>query len=112
MKPQADAVAFDPFGAALALGNDLVFLEELLRRLGEAFLGLEEAGAGLAAHLKEPVLGELLRLGQTFFLGGGATLTASDGSRAMPMLAAAFVDLNQATENLVRRHRNLPSTAF
>lgn len=51
VKSKPSAVAFDPHGATLPLGDGLVFLEELFRRLGECLFGfLEETGARFAAQ--------------------------------------------------------------
>ena len=52
-------MAVDPTRAALAFG-DAVFLGELVGRLLEGFLGLEESGAVLAAQRHIPVFSELL----------------------------------------------------
>jgi hypothetical protein len=49
MQAQPDLMALDPFRAAMAFGDDFVFLEEPVRRLLEGLLGPEQAGVRLAA---------------------------------------------------------------
>ena len=70
----------------------------------EGLLFLRSPRARLTAQGQIPVLGELLRLGQLLFLRRAAVLAAIDRGRAMPELAAPFVDLNQAAEDLVTEH--------
>jgi hypothetical protein len=53
VQAQTDVVARDPALAALALGDDAVFLGELVSSLLEGFLGRQEASAGFAAQLKD-----------------------------------------------------------
>ena len=74
-------MALDPAGAAMALGDDLVFLEELLGGLAEELLRCEEAGAVLAAQRQIPILGDLLGEGEALLLGAGAPLLAADRGR-------------------------------
>ena len=64
-------MALNPFRAALPLRDNGVFLEELLGCLGESLARLEDAGARLSTHFKEPVLSELLRLGEVVLLKFG-----------------------------------------
>ncbi len=105
MEAKADFVAFDPPGAALPFGDDLVFLEELIGRLIEVFLGAEEAGAVFAAQPKIPVLGDLLGEGEAFLFGAGAALFAADGRRALPeATVAAEIQLEFSSHQLVAGH--------
>jgi hypothetical protein len=93
VQPQANAVTLDPARAAMALGDELVLLEELLGDLAEELFGFEEAGAVLAAQRQTPILGDLLGEGEAL-LGAGAALLAADRRRALPEAAvAALVDL-------------------
>ena len=94
VQPKADSVTFDPARAALALGDDLVFFHELLRRLANVFSDAEDAGAIFAAQLKIPVLGDLLGELEAFLLGAGAKLFAPYGSGALPEpLVVSSVDV-------------------
>lgn len=75
-------MTLDPARAALALGDDAVFLGELRRRVGKALPGLEEARAGFAAQLEIPVLREVFGEGEVLFLRGSTALLAADRSLA------------------------------
>src|SRR5262249_52879371 len=62
VRTEPDLVSLDPAWAALALGDDLIFPEELVRGLGERHFGfLQKPGAVLAAQDWIPVLAEFLR---------------------------------------------------
>jgi hypothetical protein len=71
-----DLVPLGPALAALALGDDAVFLEELLGRLGEGLFRLEQSSALLAAQGQVPVFGELLGQGQAVLLATYAMFLA------------------------------------
>ena len=97
------------------LGDDFVFLEELLRRFAEAPLvfllrcGVEKTGAPLTAQFEIPILCELLRLSDVVPLRARTILFAVERSRALPERAVlALVDLDFAAENFVRRHPTPP----
>ena len=60
MEAKADAVPLDPTGAAPALGDNLVFLEELLCRLVKALFRLQQAGTILSTQREIPVFGNVL----------------------------------------------------
>jgi hypothetical protein len=78
MQSQADLMALHPLGATLAVRDGFVLARERLGRFMEGFFRLlEDAGAGLAAYLKKPVLGVLLGLGEVFLFGRGTKLPAS-----------------------------------
>jgi hypothetical protein len=92
MKADPDAMPFDPSRRAVALGDDLVFLEKLLGGRGEGLLGLEEARARFAPQLEVPVLGDLLGLREALLLRGAPVLFAADRRRALPEAAAAALE--------------------
>ena len=50
----------DPTGTAPALGDNLVFLEELLCRLVKALFRLQQAGTVLSTQREIPVFGNVL----------------------------------------------------
>jgi hypothetical protein len=105
VQTQANAVTLDPARAAMALGDDLIFLEELLGDLAEELFRFEEAGAVLAAQRQIPILGDLLGEGEALLLGAGAALLAADRCRALPEAAvAALVDLELPAHQLVTGH--------
>ena len=105
MEANSDTVTLNPADATLSLGDNLVFLQELLRRLPEGLLRFQQAGAVLAAQFQIPVLGDLLGEGDVFFLGGRAVLLAPQRRRALPEAAvAAPVELNFAVHQLVACH--------
>ena len=59
MQAQPDLMALNPAGAAVAFGDNLVFLGELLGGLAEGLLGLEQPGALLSraasnTNLRQP----------------------------------------------------------
>jgi len=102
VQAQTDVVARDPALAALALGNDAVFLGELVSGLLEDFLGLQEASAGFAAQFKIPVLRKGLGEGEVLLLRTGAALLAVERGGAPPVATiAAAIELNFAAENAV-----------
>lgn len=102
VQAKADFVAFNPARAALALGDDAVFLEELVGGLLDGLFGLEQAGAGFAAQFEIPVLGEVGREGEGLLFRRGAALLAPDGGGARPgATVAAAVELNLATKDAV-----------
>src|SRR5690349_18404076 len=90
----------------MALGDHLVFFQELLGRLLEGlFIFLEEARLGLAAQRKIPVFRELLREDEVVLASGGTVLAAINGSGAVPGAAvAAPVDLDKAAQEFVPSH--------
>jgi len=83
-------VPLDPARAAMALGDDLVFLEELFSHLAEELFRFEKAGAILAAQLQIPILGNLPGEGEALLLGAGAALLAADRGRALPEAAVVI----------------------
>ena len=86
----------------LALGDNAVFLGELVGGLLEGLLALEEAGAGLAAQLEKPVLRKGLGEGEVLLLRTGPALLAADRGGAPPVAAiAAAIELNLAAEDTV-----------
>jgi hypothetical protein len=79
---------------ALSLGDDAVFLDELIGDLLDGLFGLEQTGAGFAAELEVPVLGDLFGVSEALLARAAAALFAADRGRAMPDLAlAAAVEL-------------------
>ena len=102
MKPEASAVAFNVLGIALALGDDLVFALELHSGFAEGFFVGYFTAAGLAAQLQKPVLGEVLGLGQTVFLGGNPSVFAGEVGGALPAAGVvAPVDVDLAAQDRV-----------
>jgi len=49
MQAQPDLMTFDPALAALPLGDNFIFFDELIRRLLEGAVAFDQAGAVLAA---------------------------------------------------------------
>lgn len=76
----------------MALGDDFVFLLELIGRLVESFFGGQKAGAVLAAQSKISVLGDLLREGEVLLLRTGAPLLRADRRRALPEAAVGTTE--------------------
>ncbi len=102
---QPDGVAFDPALAALAFGDDTVFLNELVGGLLEGLLGFQDAGAVLAAQGQIPVLSNLPRQREAIGLGAGALLLSTDGRGALPKATVcSLIELNLPTEEVMRRH--------
>jgi hypothetical protein len=64
VQAQENAVTLVPARAAMALGDDLVFLEELFGNLPEELFRFQETGVILAAQLEIPILGDLLGQGR------------------------------------------------
>jgi hypothetical protein len=83
VQAQANAMALDPAGAPLALGDDLVFLEELVGGLAKGLFRCQKAGPVLAAQLEIPVLGDLFGQSEAFFLGADSALLAANRRGAM-----------------------------
>ena len=109
VEAQAGLVALDPAGAPLALGDDLVFAFEKLRSLPEGLFVKQLAAPILFAQRQVPVLGELLRQVQAFFLGADALVAGGEIGRALPEAAVlALVDVDLVTENRVRIHNRPP----
>ena len=88
-------MALDPALAALALGDDAVFLGELAGGIGEGLLGLEQAGAAFAAQTEIPIFGDLLGAGDALFAGARAVFLIVEVRRALPIAASgAFIELD------------------
>src|ERR1700687_76073 len=103
MHARAEVVLFDVGLASLALGDDLVFPQELLRRVAKGFLCLDFAAAQLAPELQVPVLGDLLGFGQAVFLGAAPTVLAGKVGGTLPVAALrASVDVNLAAQDRMR----------
>src|SRR5260221_9756765 len=93
----------------MALGDDFVFLEELLADLAEELFRFEKAGTVLAAQRQIPILGDLLGEGEALLLGAGTALLAADRGRALPEAAvAALVDLELPAHQFVTGHHAPP----
>jgi hypothetical protein len=103
VKPQANLVSLHPAGGALALGDDLVFLLELVGGLVEGLLGrLEQPCAALAAELEIPVLGDLFGERETVLAGAFAPLRAADRGRTVPGGAVRpSIDLDLPAQDFV-----------
>jgi hypothetical protein len=96
-------MALDPARAAVALGDELIFLEELRGGGLEEPLCLQQSGAGLATQQDIPVLDDFLRQGQTVLLGGFLVFFALRERRTMPVVAATpFAEVDVAAQNCVR----------
>ena len=110
MNPKAYGVALGPFAAPLALGDDRVFLEELIGRLLEGGAGIEGTGALLGRQRQIPVLGDLRGQLQGFALGAELALFAADGGPRLPESAVvALIDLKLSTQQINGRHGAPPS---
>lgn len=92
-------MAFDPAGAALPFGDDLILALELRGRLLECLLGKQLTLAALVAERQIPVLGELLGELKAVLLGAGAPVLAGEVGRALPEAAArSLEDVDLAAE--------------
>src|SRR5882672_347393 len=98
-------MALGPSLGALALGDDAVFLGELIRGLLDGLFGLEQAGAGSAAQFEVPVLGDLLGVGKAFFVRALAVILVFVMSRTLPESAVvALIDEDFATHDRMADH--------
>ena len=80
MDTKADAVTFNPTGTALAFGDYLVFLKELLCYLGKAPFCLQQARPILPTQREIPVFGDVPGQFQTRFPSTSAWLLATNRS--------------------------------
>ena len=98
-----------PSLAPLALGDDFIFLEELLSGLGEALFRKQDPGVILAAQFEIPDLGKLGRQRQALPLRRRAPLLAADRRHTLPDAAVtAPVELNLSVQNLMAFHGPAP----
>ncbi|MDA9426235.1 hypothetical protein XH97_29560 [Bradyrhizobium sp. CCBAU 53380] len=97
-------MAFDPFLAALALGNGLVFFGEDVGRVLKslfAFFG-EETRAGLAAKGDVPVFSELLCLTASSMLDDVDSLSVDPTQ--LPTGRFYFYDASRGEKRLLQAH--------
>ncbi len=96
---QSAFVISDVLGTAVAFGDDVVFAFETGGGLFKGFLGFEFAGAEFAVNVEIPVFGKLPGLGQTFFFGADAAVSAGEIGGTLPKAAAgALVDMEFAAQ--------------
>src|ERR1022692_4930716 len=97
--------------AALALRDDVVFPEVLVRIFAEGPLGFDFSGAEFATELKIPILGDFLGFGETVFFRAPAAIATSEICGALPATAVrSSIDVNFAAENRVLfRHGRMSS---
>ena len=108
MEAKADAMPFGPTRATLALGDDFVFFEKLLRRLLERLFGSEEAGAGLPAQLKIPILRDLLRVFEALFFGAFAEVAVLVMRGTLPKPAVVtLINVDLTAQDGVSEHGDL-----
>jgi hypothetical protein len=102
---QPRLVSFDPAGAALAFGDDLVLALEDGGRLLEGLLADQLALVALVAQGQIPVLGDFLGELKAFLLGAGPPVAAGELGRAPPVAAIRpYIDMDLAAENRARGH--------
>ena len=95
-------LAFDVDLAALALRDDVVFAQVLVRGFAEGFFCFDFAGAELAAKLQIPVLGDLFGFGEAVFLRACPAVLPGEVGGALPAAAVrAFVNVNFAAQDCV-----------
>lgn len=100
MQAQPYLVALHPARAALAFGDDGVFLGELVRRFLEGAVAFYEASTVLAAQRHIPVLGEFLGQGQAVHLAADPAFLALEEGIAMPVIAlTAPVEMHFAAQD-------------
>ena len=80
MHRNAKANAFDVLRTAFTIGNDLILMEKLFRRLLECLAGVQFPGTAHPFQPKIPVMSKLLREGETFLLGAFPAEATADKS--------------------------------
>jgi len=73
--------------AALALRDEVILAQELLRGFAECLFGFDFAVAELAAKLEVPVLRDLFGSGEAVFLGGPPAVFPAEVGGALPVAA-------------------------
>ncbi len=106
-------LAFDVDLAALALGDEVVFAQELFRGFAEGLFCLDFAVAELAAKLQIPILRDLLGAREAIFLRGCPPVFAAEEGGTLPAGAVrAFVNVNLAAQDrVVFRHGRMSSAS-
>ena len=108
VQAQSTTVALDPTGAALPLGDDLVFLQELFAGLLEGLFRDQETGAALAHEGEIPVLGDLLSQDEAVLFGAGFSLLTANAGRALPKPAVLpAIDLELTAYQFMRGHARM-----
>ncbi len=98
MQAQPDVVAFDIEGAALALGDDSVFLDEPICRLAKGLFLLDLSPPVLSPELQVPILGKFFGARKAVLLRANASILAGQIGRALPISTVfPLVDMELAT---------------
>ena len=96
---------FDPFPAALPIGDDVVFDQKFFGGDAKSLFVLEFAAFVLALQFKIPVFGEVLGLRQAFFLGADAMIFAAKKRGALPIVAVVtFINVQLTAHKFVLCH--------
>jgi hypothetical protein len=105
VQTQTDGIALDPFRRATARGDDLVFLQELVRCLTERLLIFYQPEPVFRAQPEIPVLGEVRRLSEAFLFGRGAMISVLEMGRALSVPAVlALIKVDFATHDSMAEH--------
>ncbi len=97
MQAQANIVTFNVEGAALAFGNDFVFLDEPIGRLAERLFLLDLSPAVLSPELQVPILGKFFGARKAVLLRAHTSIFAGQIGGALPILTVfPLVDMELA----------------